>query len=239
MKKIKKNEDYFNQIDTELKAYLLGYFLADGCITNPSSGSKCVSMCLQESDKYVLEWFIKETAPEIKISKYTKPSTGHTQYSFKYTAKQMAINLENIWGIKPRKTADIEYKFPFEKIPSNLIHHFIRGFFDGDGWITLRQKTPHGLTPPQFGFISTSLNFILQLKEIIPAITIPRICINQGVSLIHYQLIYSLGKGRVPIIKSWLYNNAHYFLKRKKDKFDLECDNVELTEEITKGSSVV
>lgn len=239
MKKIKKNEDYFNQIDSELKAYLLGFFLADGCVMNPSSGSKCVSMCLQESDKCVLEWFIKEIAPEIKITSYTKPSTGHTQYSFKFTAKKMAENLEEIWGIKSKKTQDVEFKFPFEKIPSKLVHHFIRGFFDGDGWLTTRKHYDTGSIPPQFGFVSTSLNFILQLKELIPPITEPRICTNQGKNMIYYQLIYSLGKGRVPAIKAWLYNDAHFYLDRKKEKFELECGNTELTEEITKGSSEV
>ena len=54
-KKINKNEEYFNVIDSEKKAYLLGYFLADGCVTNPSNGKKCISMCLQEQDKYILE----------------------------------------------------------------------------------------------------------------------------------------------------------------------------------------
>ena len=54
-KKLTKNEDYFNVIDSELKAYLLGYFLADGCITNPTKGNKCISMCLQEKDRYILE----------------------------------------------------------------------------------------------------------------------------------------------------------------------------------------
>ena len=55
MSKFKKNENYFNEIKTELQAYLLGFFLADGCIIEPKTGAKCIGMCLQESDKCVLE----------------------------------------------------------------------------------------------------------------------------------------------------------------------------------------
>lgn len=54
-RKLTKNENYFNEIDTELKAYLLGFFLADGCVIQPATGNKCISMCLQEQDKCVLE----------------------------------------------------------------------------------------------------------------------------------------------------------------------------------------
>ena len=218
-KKIEKNEEYFNVIDTELKAYLLGYFLADGCVTNPTKGKKCISMCLQEQDKYILEWFLSEIAPTCKISKYTKPSTGKTQYSFKFTAPIMAKNLEEIYGIKSRKTEDVEFKFPFEKMDSKYYHHFIRGYFDGDGFISERVVNNTQNWVPQFGFVSTSLNFILQLKEIIPEFSVPRLCTNKGKNMEYYQLIYSCKEGVIPVIKKWLYNNSKYYLKRKFNKF--------------------
>lgn len=218
-KKLTKNEDYFNVIDSELKAYLLGYFLADGCITNPTKGNKCISMCLQEKDRYILEWFLSEIVPECKICEYTKPSTGKTQHSFKFTAPIMANNLEKIYGIKSRKTEDIEYKFPFEKIETKYHHHFIRGYFDGDGWITERIVNDSHNWVPQFGFVATSLNFILQLKEIIPEFSIPRITTNTGKNMKYYQLIYSCKEGVIPIIKKWLYHDSEYYLVRKFEKF--------------------
>ncbi len=226
-RKIIKNEDYFDEINTELKAYLLGFFLADGCIVQPSSGNKCISMCLQEQDEYVLEWFLKEIAPNGKISRHKKKSTGKVQCNIKFTSKVMSDKLEEIYGIKPRKTRDINFTFPFDKIPNDLIHHFIRGFFDGDGWITEYSKDSNGGTlVPQFGFVSTSLPFILQLKEILPKFTEPRIITQEGKNSTYYQLIYSCGHERVPLIKAWLYHKANYYLQRKYDKFK---ENSELT----------
>lgn len=229
-RKLTKNENYFNEIDTELKAYLLGFFLADGCVIQPSSGNKCISMCLQEQDKYVLEWFLKEIVPDGKISSHKKKSTGNVQYNIKFTAKTMAEKLEELYNIKPRKTQDINFIFPFDKIPNELLHHFIRGFFDGDGWITTYSKDSNsGVLVPQFGFVSTSLPFILQLEEVLPKFTEPRIITNQGKNNTYYQLIYSCGHGRVPLIQAWLYNNANYYLLRKYNKF---VENPELTNDL-------
>ena len=39
-RKLIKNENYFDNIDSEEKAYLLGFFLADGCVVDPSQGKK-------------------------------------------------------------------------------------------------------------------------------------------------------------------------------------------------------
>ena len=220
-RKLIKNENYFDNIDSEEKAYLLGFFLADGCVVYPSQGKKCISVCLQEQDEYILEWFLKAIAPNGKISRHIKKSTQKTQCNIKFTAAYMAQQLEDLYGIRPRKTHDIEYEFPFERIPTELHHHFIRGYFDGDGWITEYSTDSKGGTlVPQFGIVSTSLKFILQLKEIIPKFTEPRITVNEGKNMTYYQLIYSCGHERIPIIRAWLYNNASFYMTRKKEKFN-------------------
>ena len=50
------NENYFNNIDCDLKAYLLGFFLADGCITMNSGfkNSYKLSINISETDKNIL-----------------------------------------------------------------------------------------------------------------------------------------------------------------------------------------
>ena len=113
----------------------------------------------------------------------------------------MAKNLEEIYNIKSQKTKDVEFKFPFEKIDSEYHHHFIRGYFDGDGFITKRGISNTQNLVPQFGFVATSLNFILQLQEIIPKFSEPRLCIRKGKNMEYYELIYSCKMGVVPVIK--------------------------------------
>lgn len=230
MSKFKKNENYFNEIKTELQAYLLGFFLADGCIIKPKTGAKCIGMCLQESDKCVLEWFTQEISPQSKISQFHKKSTGNIQYNIKFTAPSLIKSLEDLYLIKPKKTQDLDFIFPFSKIPDDLTHHFVRGFFDGDGTITVRKK---GLVP-QFGFVATSKKFLEQLAIVLPFDDY-RLIETQGKNMVYYQLMYSCGHGKDIDVQSYLYKDAHYYLERKYNKF---LENTELTNNLIVAGSV-
>lgn len=230
MKKFSKNEDYFNEIKDELQAYLLGFFLADGSIMEPKNSSKCFGMCLKEKDLYILELFRDQLSPSSKISSHKKAATQNIQYNIKFTAPILAENLELIYGIKPKKTYDLLYEFPFEKIPNELIHHFIRGFFDGDGTINLRKK---GFVP-QFGFVFTSMNLLEQFIKYIP-FNGHRITEAQGKNLKYFQLLYSCGHGKDIDIMNYLYKDATFFLKRK---FDIFQENTELTTMLINSGNV-
>lgn len=58
--------------------------------------------------------------------------------------------MESIYGIKERKTYDVDYEFPFDKIPEEFKWDFIRGVFDGQ---ISYSKTNHAST---FGIYTTS-----------------------------------------------------------------------------------
>jgi intein-encoded DNA endonuclease-like protein len=73
----------------------------------------------------------------------------------------MHKDLEN-FNITPRKTYDLEFEFPFEKIPNKYLWDFIRGFFDGDGQVSYSEET-HQFT---FALYGTSEKFMNQLGEI-------------------------------------------------------------------------
>ena len=53
-RKFSLNESYFETIDSEEKAYWLGFILADGCLKGHQ-----FCLCLSECDKYILEEFNK------------------------------------------------------------------------------------------------------------------------------------------------------------------------------------
>ena len=59
------NENYFNNIDCDLKAYLLGFFLADGCITMNSGckNSYKLSINISEIDKNIVELYQQTICP--------------------------------------------------------------------------------------------------------------------------------------------------------------------------------
>ena len=129
----------FDVIDTEEKAYWLGFLFADGYI---SSKSTQIGLCLSSVDRNHLEKFIK-------IFKYRKEHITDTvakcngkefkccKWSLKNTHLHTTLN--NL-GCVPNKSLIL--KFPKKEIFKNedLIYNFIRGYVDGDGCLWLNQK---------------------------------------------------------------------------------------------------
>lgn len=140
----KINESFFDVIDTEEKAYLLGFFIADGCIRKEAkkrngeiySYSYRFSINNSIDDKEIISLFQQIICPHKKLEyKYNQKgikTERKKQVVIRWTSKHMYETLLS-YNIHERKTYDSEFEFPFDKLPEHLIRHFIRGFFDGDG----------------------------------------------------------------------------------------------------------
>lgn len=76
--KNKYKTDYFNVIDTEKKAYFLGFIYADGCIYKRQKGNSLeisLNISIQSKDKEILEELEKELniyPSRLKIKHYYK-----------------------------------------------------------------------------------------------------------------------------------------------------------------------
>lgn len=129
------DETYFNVIDTEEKAYWLGFIYADGYVT---SGDRW-GITLSSVDYNHLEKLNKALKSNVIIrTRTSKPkeykgqtisSSNHSTLLFKN--KRMYDSLIDK-GVVPNKTYNL--KFPDHSVlDEHLLPHFIRGFFDGDG----------------------------------------------------------------------------------------------------------
>lgn len=134
------NEHFFDTIDTQEKAYWLGFLYADGCVYKGSDGkSYRLQINLKASDSRILEEFNKaiESNYIIKYKNIINKENNNVYETVQikinntYLCKQL-ISL----GVVPKKS--LICKFP--NIDKNLIRHFIRGYFDGDGCITSTNK---------------------------------------------------------------------------------------------------
>jgi hypothetical protein len=129
------NHNYFDQIDTEDKAYFLGLLFADGNNYVKSKNRKyyTISIVLQERDKKILEKMRDTIAPGYNLYFY-KPKNKNCQNTYKLSIrnKHLSDQLSSL-GCVPAKSLIL--KFPNHNIfkNKNLIKHFIRGYFDGDG----------------------------------------------------------------------------------------------------------
>lgn len=129
------NNEYFEVIDTEDKAYWLGFLFADG---NVSARMKDVSIVLADKDRGHLEKFLDAVDYEGPGCIMDLSSDGFT-LNFKYSkvslrSTKMAQDLVDK-GCLPNKSIDCGAPLG---LPDELTKDFLRGLVDGDGYVSAR-----------------------------------------------------------------------------------------------------
>lgn len=202
------NHSYFDVIDTEEKSYWLGFLYADGYIRERKSGNS-LEMKLSIKDKHHLEKFRNSIDSNHKIFdgfnsvKYKDGiSTSHMTSLAMYSDRLVkSIKLQ---GFHSRKTFTIERP----NIDEKLIHHFIRGYFDGDGTFRFIEKEKN-----QTGIASASDNFReFLIKELY----------KNDIQIHYYGGINLYIQNKVDNNKfyNYLYKNATIYLERKKEIYE-------------------
>lgn len=129
-KKVK--DDYFSEIDTPTKAWLLGFIASDGTIRKEVNAIK---IGLSLKDKEILEKIKDELGIEKEIFTY-QTSNGFDVCELSWTSKQQKEDLAK-FGIVNRKT----YKaLHLPNFIDDLKLAYILGYFDGDGSISISKE---------------------------------------------------------------------------------------------------
>lgn len=129
------NETFFEKIDTQEKAYVLGFMYADGCnqILSEKQTDRAISICQLEQDVDILEKINKAMDSSYVLHKYVQDTNDKVKYRLYIRSYKLSEDLIHL-GCIPRKSLTLQ--FPDKQlIPKELMHHFIRGYFDGDGCI--------------------------------------------------------------------------------------------------------
>lgn len=208
------DEKYFDKIDTETKAYLLGYLWADGWnYRNPEKRTYIVAMELHSKDVEVLELLRRELnySGEIEIRKPRKKKTFASEgphCQLRLCSKYLSDKLNEI-GMVSRKS--LVCLFP--RLDDKLVRHFVRGYFDGDGSMTMNNCGKDA----NFNILS-SQEFCQSLLDVIESdLGVKSVVRNRKDSKIKQIAI----GGAINTIKimDWMYSDATCFLKRKREKF--------------------
>jgi intein-encoded DNA endonuclease-like protein len=208
--------DYFDKIDTEEKAYLLGLFLADGWVSKTRFG-----ISLQIEDLEILEKFKVLTDNKTLIrNRSTSVHKRKSVATLTWTSSYMKKSLLK-YNIGSNKTYNKDFVFPFEAIPSHLQRHFVRGFLDGDGSIEAASGT---LTVT---FISTSFLFLEQIGKLFELVQEGigyKINFQKGKTIDYFYLRINFNRKNKPekvlAIYNYLYKDSTIFFKRKKYKLE-------------------
>jgi DNA-binding transcriptional regulator WhiA len=207
------NHSYFEVIDNEEKAYWLGFLFADGCVRKTKSGSQLI-LKLSIKDEEHLNLFKKNIESEHKIvyaeSKViTKNNvlSVSNNCSLRINSNELVEKIIN-QGCVPRKTFTIERP----KINDNLVRHFIRGFYDGDGNFFYSEKTKMSVMT----IVCASDKFRQFLIEVMSSIS--------GIGKIHLdEKKYTIKLVNVEGIMnflSYIYDDSSVELKRKKEYYE-------------------
>lgn len=219
------NENYFENIDTEEKAYWLGFLTADGFIQKEcrEGCSRKVGMSLAEVDKGHIEKFKKAINAENPISTY-KVSHGYnenTVYSrIMISSEKMATDLIDKGCVEHKSNI---LKFPTkEQVPKELLKSYIRGYFDGNGSIKItngENKTKH-FDNYKIAIVSTD-DMLNKMQDYF---------ISQGVMYKKHNL-HKRKTGQIVsdfdfggnvqslIFLEWLYGDASIYLDRKYQRY--------------------
>lgn len=193
-----QNVDYFDNIDTQEKAYFLGWLMADGNVSI-YNGQYSIKIHIKKDDKYLIDQFqvaIGSHYPINERDSYTRGVLCHSIY-ISATSRHMVESLMK-YGIVPRKTGT--ERMP--DIPEELKRHFLRGYFDGDG------HAIHADGSIQYNFGFTAPRAMCQ--DIIDFVGQPTAIVQRiGVC----QMAYGKKKGR--ILYNLMYKDATIKLDRK------------------------
>lgn len=244
--KCRLNENCFDNMNTEEQFYWLGFMYADG---NISKEGNRVEMRLSLKDKNHLEKFRKflQLTTEIRIGE-----TNGIKFCHLSVRNKHLWNTLNRLGCVPQKSLTLI--FPNLKLFKNTanILHFIRGYVDGDGCLTIFKdgdKLRTRLTMVGTESFLNSINYLFSNKGYIRNKSTENYT-NQA-----FELKFSDIPSR--IIARYLYENATIYLDRKYEKFlefcrleeessrrlssniGEDCDvNPEINSEIAKGSEL-
>ena len=204
-RKYKFDEEFFSIINTEEKAYWLGFIAADGCVYKNSNAWR-LQINLKGSDIEHLEKLQLAIKSNYKIAKKIVGSSEVCQ--LKINSKIMCEYLIK-QGIIERKSLVVR----MPKIEHNLQRHFIRGYFDGDGSIK-NFKDKNNRHRYNFNIVGGA-EMLNSINEAMP-------CQLALYKVKRSTPIFSLettDKKKIMKIYNFLYKDATIYLERKKDVF--------------------
>ncbi|MEK7603549.1 MAG: LAGLIDADG family homing endonuclease [Patescibacteria group bacterium] len=160
------NQNFFKTWSSEM-AYVLGFFAADGNMIRNNRGGHFIAF--YSNDKELLEKIRNLLGSNHKLA----PKKRNNFYKNRKQSYQLQIGSKEIFkdlinlGMVPNKSLIL--KMP--NVPEELLGHFLRGYFDGDGHVSVceyqRKDRKSKSKIIQSGFTSGSKKFLEGLRIVL------------------------------------------------------------------------
>ena len=205
------NHDFFKSINSEEQAYLLGFYVADG---NINEKRKTFRIKISKEDQEIIEMYKKEISPNariIEVNPYVIKGRNEKEY---ISNPQAIIDINSAIIVKSLVSLGYGYNKTYSNLnlpnlSEDLLIHFIRGYFDGNGGIDTNSNKMENV---KIAISSGSRMFLEELRSYL---------FKNGINSYIFQEkpnAYRLNIGGVrnaDNMWNYMYENSHIFLDRK------------------------
>ena len=201
------NESYFEEINSKEKAYILGYTLADGYISN-----SCLEYGCALADKELLEFIAKELNAKMKID------TTIDKKARRFPRARISIGNKKIVKDLLRFTVGCKEDKTFPRINRELEHYMLLGFFDGDGCLTWGKRKDRDRVWQKINFTG-SYKLLYAIQKLLQKLQITSSLYPKGTE--NCYVLELASKENVKKILKYMYGNEDLIiLHRKFDKYN-------------------
>lgn len=223
-----KNYNFFKKIDTELKAYLYGFILGDGCISIREQRKEyCLKVTQNIEDIYIIQLLVdslnKDTTVIKRENVLFKDLNSDKIYKCKdqaiasFYSKELVTDLIK-HGLCKNKT---QFELHLPVIEQSLFRHFLRGYFDADGtcgtYLTKKGDSTIKRVKPTFHITSYTISLLEEIHSVLKNtynINIPVYNTKTRAFVLKSGAFSEIRK-----LYTFLYTDSTYFLSRKHEKF--------------------
>ena len=212
------NYHYFDDIDTEEKAYWLGFLTADGWINkNDKNNAGVTGIELQYGDINHLKKFNKSIGGNYQITDRWRSCHISTKDKEKKhhmcCIRIFSLTMYNSL-VNKGFTKDKSFDYYIPNLRDDLIRHYVRGYFDGDGCLCFTNQSFHINFITASKMLNDDISKILKLE-------------NFHFTENNYLNDYNTTMYKIDIHRQhdkinfldWIYKDSNIYLDRKYKKY--------------------
>jgi len=203
----------FSVVDTEEKAYILGFIAADGALVEKKNSSSVLSIKLHKRDLLHLEKIRDIICPSLSIYHTVRDNCCGIRLGDPLLSNELFKH-----GIIHRKTYNPQIP---GTVPDHLIKHWIRGYFDGDGSVYHLKNNYDKIFCHITGYSKSNNNILLDFihDTFVSHMNREKICdCNPSRSQRKDTVRISYSHNKSICFLQWIYKDATIYLGRKYDK---------------------
>lgn len=214
----------FLTIDNEEKAYLLGLMYADGCISKAHTIKfDNYNVTLAITNEKLIKEIYKRFPFFIYKTRDNNAGYGSGNNLLLHILSKQDKNLSKHllnYGLIPQKSKQNKHIFKMPELNKDLIRHFIRGYFDGDGSVYIFKHRPNLRRFEICGNGKIIMNELYEiLYKICPSTTI-RLKKNNFSGIFDMYTIEIMKSEDILFLRDYFYKDSTLFLEEKKALFD-------------------